>query len=133
VRTRLPGWKVADVAVNNGRSIITLDHDRAGKGAVVARLAAACDTTGAVETPSPAPGVQRHQLVESLAGEFSATWYDRFPGGWVTYRLHSTDDLEGHFANEAPSLRGFTTRAALRQTLDERSDGRLHLDPEEAR
>jgi membrane-associated phospholipid phosphatase/tRNA A-37 threonylcarbamoyl transferase component Bud32 len=133
VRTRLPGWKVADVAVNDGRSVITLDHDRAGKGAVVARLTAACDTTGAVETPSPMPGVRRDQLVESLAGEFSATWYDRFPGGCVTYRLHSTSDLEGHFANEAPSLLGFTTRAALRQALDERSDGRLQLDPAEAR
>ena len=25
------GWTVAEVAVNNGRSVITLDHDRAGK------------------------------------------------------------------------------------------------------
>jgi hypothetical protein len=133
VESRLPGWRVADVAVNNGRSVVILDHDRAGKGAVVARLSAACDTTGAVETPSPTPGVQRHQRVEGLAGEFSATWYDRFPGGCVTYRLHSTNDLEGQFANEAPSLLGFTTRAALGQALDERSDGRLQLDPGEAR
>jgi hypothetical protein len=133
VESRLPGWRVADVAVNNGRSVVILDHDRAGKGAVVARLAAACDTTGAVEAPPPAPGVQRHQLVERLAGEFSATWYDRFPGGCVTYRLHSTSDLEGRFANEAPSLLGFITRAELRQALGDRSDGRLQLDPAEAR
>jgi membrane-associated phospholipid phosphatase/tRNA A-37 threonylcarbamoyl transferase component Bud32 len=132
VRTRLPGWTVADVSVNNGRSLITLDHDRAGKGAVVARLAAACDATGAVEGPPPAPGVRRDQLVGSLAGEFSATWYDRFPGGCVTYRLHSTKDPVGQFANEARSLLGFTPRAALRQALDERSDGRLQLDPGEA-
>jgi tRNA A-37 threonylcarbamoyl transferase component Bud32/membrane-associated phospholipid phosphatase len=133
VKSRLPGWTVADVAVNNGRSVITLDHDRAGTGAVVARLAAACDATGAVETPSPTPGVRRDQLVERLAGAFSATWYDRFPGGCVTYRLHSTSDLEGQFANEAPSLLGFTTRAALRQALDQRSNGRLQLDPAQAR
>jgi membrane-associated phospholipid phosphatase/tRNA A-37 threonylcarbamoyl transferase component Bud32 len=132
VRTRLPGWTVADVSANNGRSLITLDHDRAGKGAVVARLAAACNATGAVEGPSVAPGVRRDQLVESPAGKFSATWYDRFPGGCVTYRLHSTKDLVGQFANEARSLLGFTTRAALRQALDERSDGRLQLDPREA-
>jgi hypothetical protein len=106
VRTRLPGWTVADVSVNNGRSLITLDHDRAGKGAVVARLAAACDATGAVEGPSVAPGVRRDQLVESLAGKFSATWYDRFPGGCVTYRLHSTKDLMGQFTSEARSLLG---------------------------
>jgi membrane-associated phospholipid phosphatase/tRNA A-37 threonylcarbamoyl transferase component Bud32 len=133
VRSRLPGWSVANVAVNDGRSVITLDHDRAGKGAVVVRLAAACDPAGAVEVPSQEPGVVRAARVERLAAEFSATWYDRFPGGCVTYRLHSTSDLEGQFANETPSLLGFTTRAALRQALDERSDGRLQLDPEEAR
>jgi hypothetical protein len=133
VESRLPGWTVADVAVNDGRTVVILDHDRAGKGAVVVRLTAACDATGAVETPSPAPGVRRDQLVESLAGEFSATWYDRFPGGCVTYRLHSTSDLEGQFANEAPSLLGFTTRAALSLALGQRSDGRLQLDPAEAR
>jgi len=133
MRFRPAGWTVADIAVNNGRSVITLDHDRAGKAAVVARLAAACDTTGAVETPSPTPGVRRDQRVEGLADEFSATWYDQFPGGCVTYRLHSTNDLQGQFASEAPSLLGFTTRAELRQALDERSDGRLQLDSEEPR
>jgi hypothetical protein len=129
VRSRLPGWSVANVAVNDGRSVITLDHDRAGKGAVVVRLATACDPAGAVEVPSQEPGVRRAARVERLAAEFSATWYDRFPGGCVTYRLHSTSDLEGQLANETPSLLGFTTRAALRQALDERSDGRLQLDP----
>jgi tRNA A-37 threonylcarbamoyl transferase component Bud32 len=133
VHTRLPGWTVAEVAVNNGRSVITLDHDRAGKRAVVARLTAACDTTGAVETPSPAPGVRRDQLVEGPAGAFSATWFDRFPGGCLTSRLHSSSDPTGRFATEVPSLLGFTTRAALRQALDDRSDGRLQLDPGKAR
>jgi hypothetical protein len=118
VESRLPGWTVADVAVNDGRSVITLDHDRAGAGAVVVRMAAACDPAGAVER---------------LVGEFSATWYDRFPGGCVTYRLHSTTDSTGQFANEAPSLLGLTTRAALRQALEQRSHGQLQLDAGEAR
>jgi hypothetical protein len=47
VETRLPGWTVANVAVNDGRSMITLDHDRAGAAAVVLRMAAAaCETKG---------------------------------------------------------------------------------------
>jgi hypothetical protein len=70
--------------------------------------------------------------VERLAGAFSATWYDQFPGGCVTYRLHSTTDLTGQFANEAPQVLGFTTRGQLRQALSQRSHGRLHLDPGEA-
>jgi hypothetical protein len=133
VESRLVGWKVAEVAVNDGRSVVILDHDRAGKKAVVLRLAAACDSAGAVEVPSQEPGTRRFVQVERLVGAFSATWYDRFPGGCLTYRLHSTTDPTGQFANEAPSLLGFTTRDALRQALDARSDGRLRLDPGEAR
>ncbi|HEV2919974.1 MAG TPA: phosphatase PAP2 family protein, partial [Actinomycetota bacterium] len=37
------GWSVAEVAVNDGRSVLTLDHDRAGAAALVVRLTAACD------------------------------------------------------------------------------------------
>jgi tRNA A-37 threonylcarbamoyl transferase component Bud32/membrane-associated phospholipid phosphatase len=133
VRSRLPGWTVANVTVNDGRSVITLDNDRAGKGAVVVRLTAACDPTGAAEVPSQVPGVRRYEQVEVHAGEFTASWYDRFPGGCVTYRLHSRTDSEGRFAIEVPSLLGFTTRASLREALSQRSDGRLQLDPDEAR
>jgi hypothetical protein len=43
------GWSVAEVAVNNGRSVLTLDHDRAGAAALVVRLSAGCDPVGAVE------------------------------------------------------------------------------------
>jgi tRNA A-37 threonylcarbamoyl transferase component Bud32 len=133
VRTRVPGWKVAEVGVNNGRSVIFLDHDRAGKRAVVVRLAAACDTTGAVETPSAQPGVRRYQRIDPSTSVFGATWYDRFPGGCVTYRLHSTSDVEGSFAIELPGLLGFTSRDELRQALIERSNERLQLDPEQPR
>ncbi len=129
LRTTLPGWTVANVTANNGRSIITLGQDRAGPAAVVARLSAACDTAGAVEVPAAQPGVRAWQRVERLAGGYTATWYDRFPGGCVTYRLHSTTDPEGGFAVEARLLLGFTTRQALRQALEQRSGGRLHLDP----
>ncbi len=132
VESRLPGWTVADVAVNDGRSVITLDHDRAGASAVVVRMAAACDPAGAVEKPAPEPGVRQFVRVERLVGEFTATWYDRFPGGCLTYRLHSTTDPTGQFANEAPQVLGFATRGQLREALNQRSHGRLHLDPGEA-
>jgi tRNA A-37 threonylcarbamoyl transferase component Bud32 len=132
VQTRLPGWKVADVAVNNGRSVITLDHDRAGKGAVVVRLAGGCNTTGTIETPSPAPGVRRSERVDQSTSVFGATWYDQFPGGCLTYRLRSSSDVEGSFAAELPVLLGFTSRDTLRQALSQRSGGRLRLDPKRA-
>jgi tRNA A-37 threonylcarbamoyl transferase component Bud32 len=134
VESRLPGWTVANVAVNDGRSQVTLNHDRAGEAAVVLRLTRACDTGAAVETPPPASDVRRWERVDQLGGgRYAATWYDRFAGGCVAYRLRSASDPVGQFANEVPSLLGFASRTALRQALDDRSGGRLHLDPGEAR
>jgi hypothetical protein len=110
--------------------VLTLDHDRAGDAALVVRLTAACDPGGAVESPSPVEGVRHFQRIESsTGGGFGATWYDQFPGGCVTSRLRLTTDPNGEFAAQAPQVLGFTTRQALRQALDERSGGRLHLDP----
>jgi hypothetical protein len=70
------GWRVAEVAVNNGRSLITLNHDRAGAAALVVRLTAGCDPSGAVEGPSATAGVRHYQGIESPTGEFTATWLD---------------------------------------------------------
>jgi tRNA A-37 threonylcarbamoyl transferase component Bud32 len=126
------GWTLAEVAVNDGRSVLTLNHDRAGDAALVARLTASCDPGGAVEGPSQTTGVRHYQQIESRTGQFTLTWYDQFPGGCVTSRLHLTTDPNGEFAAQAPQVLGFTTRAALREALSQRSDGRLQLDPGEA-
>jgi hypothetical protein len=95
----------------------------------VLRLTAACDPAGAVQAPSPAPGVRRYQRAGPRTGEFRATWYDLFPGGCLTYQLHSTSDVKGSFTADLPALLTFATRDALRQALRQRSDGRLWLDP----
>ena len=94
--------------------------------------AASCDTTGTVQTPSPTQEVRRYQRVDRATDAFGATWYDRFAGGCVSYRLHSTSDVEGSFATELPGLLGFTSRDGLRQALSQRSGGRLELDPKQA-
>jgi tRNA A-37 threonylcarbamoyl transferase component Bud32 len=127
------GWSLGNVTVNDGRSVITLNHDRAGNAALVVRLTAACDPSGAVEGPSANADVRHYQQIESRSGEFAATWYDQFPGGCVTSRLHLTSDPNGEFAAQAPQVLGFTTRAALQEALNQRSDGRLQLDPGAAR
>ena len=96
---------------------------------MVVRLTATCDPAGAAEQPSGRPGVRHFERVERAADGYDATWYDRFPGGCMTSRLRSTADPGGRFATQAPAVLGFTTRQALRQLLEERSGGRLHLDP----
>jgi tRNA A-37 threonylcarbamoyl transferase component Bud32 len=129
VREELPGWSVSGVAVNDGRSVITLDQDRAGYAAVVLRLAATCDTGDAVEAPSQVAQRQRFESPDQVGGGYDATWYERFQGGCVTYQLHSQEDPVGRFAAEARVLVSFTSRQDLRDELERRSNGRLQLDP----
>jgi membrane-associated phospholipid phosphatase/tRNA A-37 threonylcarbamoyl transferase component Bud32 len=129
VRALPAGWTIAKVTANDGRSTITFNHDRAGDRSLRLRLAATCDSAGADQRPSRTPGVRRSERVERTTDAFAATWYDRFPGGCVTYRLRSTDDPAGGFAGEVDEMLTFSTRDTLREALQDRSNGRLQLDP----
>ena len=121
------GWTVANITVNDGRSVLTLDHDWAGVAALVVADRLRSERGG--RGPSATTGVRHYQRIQS-AGEATATWYDQFPGGCVTSQLHLTSDPNGEFAAQAPQVLGFTSRAALQEALSRRSDGRLQLDPE---
>jgi tRNA A-37 threonylcarbamoyl transferase component Bud32 len=127
------GWSVAEVAVNNGRSVITLNHDRAGGEAVVVKLTAACDLTGATEVTSEQPGTRRYLRMGRDATGSSATRAYTFAGGCVTQRFRGAGPGALGMRETAASELGFMTRAELRQALSQRSGGRLQLDPGEAR
>jgi len=122
-------WTVAKVAVNNGRSVITLDHDRAGSGAMVVRLTASCDLAGATEVTSEQSGARRYLRVDRNSTEFSATRAYTFPGGCVTQRFRAAGPSALRLSDTASSEFGFITREELRQALSQRSHGRLELDP----
>jgi tRNA A-37 threonylcarbamoyl transferase component Bud32/membrane-associated phospholipid phosphatase len=135
VQLRPVGWTVAGVAVDNGRSVITLDHDRAGKGAVVVELtsASACDLAGAEKVTSEQRGAQRYWRVDSNVPVFAATRFYVFSGGCVSARLTAPAGSRQQLITETSSAFGFTTRQELRRALSQRSDGRLQLDPGEPR
>jgi tRNA A-37 threonylcarbamoyl transferase component Bud32/membrane-associated phospholipid phosphatase len=128
------GWRFLTVSegpwpsgARNGWSMFSLAKYQAG--ALVVRLDAACDTGGAVEQPADRPGTRRYQRTGRGGSDPVATWHTVFPGGCVTAELHSTDPTDAAMANEARSMIDFTTRQALQQALERRSDGRLRLDP----
>jgi tRNA A-37 threonylcarbamoyl transferase component Bud32/membrane-associated phospholipid phosphatase len=124
------GWSVAEVAVNNGRSVITLDHDRVGRAALVVRLtAAACDLTGAREVTSEQRGARRYLRIDAS----STTRFYVFSGGCVTQRFRATAPTPAQMSARATSDFGFITREELRQALSQRSHGRLELDPQQGR
>ena len=126
------GWSVAEVAVNNGRSLITLNHDRAGNAAMVVELTDSCDLTGTAEVTSELPGARRYLRTDRDSERFSVTRSYVVPGGCITGRF-TAPAAQQHLAGETSSAIGFTTRQELAQALSERSDGRLQLDPGTAR
>jgi hypothetical protein len=126
-----PGWSLALVNVHRGEARLTFDHDRAGDSALVARLRARCDVGEAVEVPAADPRVTRFQHGPGGTAA-DATWYEVFPGGCVTMRLDSDTedpDVVREVATEARTVLNFATRRALQEALEQRSDGRLSLDP----
>ena len=104
VRELPTGWLIAQVAVNSGRSVITLNHDRAGPGAIVAELTASCDLGGAAEVGSDQPGMRRYERTERSAPQFSGHPLRRVP--WPL--PHQPDDRGGRAAarpaGEAPRI-----------------------------
>jgi hypothetical protein len=119
------GWTVAEVAVNNGRSVITLDHDRGGRAALVVRLTASCDLAGARQVTSEQPGARRYYLRTGSSG----TRFYEFAGGCVTQRFRAAAPSAARMSDTAASDFGFVTRDKLRQALSQGSHGRLELDP----
>jgi hypothetical protein len=94
------------------------------------RLTADCDTTGARPTPPNQPGTRRSERT-ATADSTQTTWHTVFPGGCVTAQLRAGSNADPAIIDEAAAAIGFTTRPALQQALEQRSDGRLHLDPSE--
>jgi tRNA A-37 threonylcarbamoyl transferase component Bud32/membrane-associated phospholipid phosphatase len=131
VRALPAGWTFGAANARNGWSKLTLDHPQVGFPALVVRLTADCDTTGAVPTPPDQPGTRRYERTEPGQPGPAATSYTVFPGGCVTAQFRSTSDDDAALVDQAASAIGFTTRPALQQALDQRSNGRLHLDPGE--
>jgi membrane-associated phospholipid phosphatase/tRNA A-37 threonylcarbamoyl transferase component Bud32 len=128
------GWRFVTISENsrpsaarNGWSLFTLAKYQVGF--LVVRLSATCDTTGAVQQPSDQPGAQHYERSNQSGSGRAATWYTVFLGGCVTAQLDWTSAADAGIVTEASSVIDFTTRQALQQALEQRSAGRLHLDP----
>jgi tRNA A-37 threonylcarbamoyl transferase component Bud32/membrane-associated phospholipid phosphatase len=123
------GWALGHVTVVAGESVVTLDHDRAGDGALVATLTARCAPGRAGEVTSDESGVRSFQAVTTAAGRSTTTRFDVFAGGCLTTRLLAPPDQQTRLTADIPRLLGFTARETLDRALEQRSGGRLRLDP----
>ncbi len=126
------GWSFGLLTVNNGLSTITVNHDRAGSEAIDLRFADSCDVTGATEVAADVPGARRFERRPDDGTDTILTWYEVFPGGCATVQLSSRNaapEVLEDVTAQAGEVIGFVSRAELARALDERSDGRLELNP----
>jgi hypothetical protein len=124
------GWSLNDVQVRSGDATIVFDTDRPHRiAAVTVRLAPACDLAGAREVSSEQPGARRYLKIERAAAPVAVTRSYVFQGGCVTERYLAAGASPERLAVQASTAFGFVTREALDRDLDQRSDGRLRLDP----
>jgi hypothetical protein len=96
------------------------------------RFTESCDVSGATEVVADVPGARRFERDPVDGTDTILTWYEVFPGGCATARLSSGSAAPGVITDvtaEASRVIGFVPRADLARALDERSDGRLQLDP----
>jgi tRNA A-37 threonylcarbamoyl transferase component Bud32 len=132
VATLPVGWSLGHVYANSGRSIFTVNHDRAGHGALEVRLTRRCDVRGTVEVDGRVPGSRRYTRSTATAGLVEQYAYDVFPGACITTRLRSRTPIAevlSEVTRDASAVVGYVPRTALADALLDRSDGRLHLDP----
>jgi tRNA A-37 threonylcarbamoyl transferase component Bud32 len=123
------GWGFGGASARNGWSEFTLNDVVTPQGLVV-RLAASCDIAGAIEKPSDQSGARRYERAEPGHSGPATMWYLLFEGGCTTAQFRSASDVDAALASQASTAIGFATRPALQHALDQRSNGRLQLDPD---
>ena len=97
------GWEVATVNVNQDRTVITLDSDRAGDSAAILRFEERCDITEAVSAPSDQPAADRFDSIITATPSFQGARYYVFPGGCVSWVF---DFDSGASATESVAVAG---------------------------
>ncbi len=145
IRSLPTGWSLGRVEALRSTSVITLDNDRAGRGALQLTLTGHCAVGRAAAVRTTEPGISRLRALGGGPG-FGATWYDVFPGGCVQIALRPATQQAGvnvqislgpatqqagpnqNLAAQIPAIIGYVSRAALRHDLAQRSGGRLRLN-----
>jgi hypothetical protein len=87
------GWVVASVSVDQDRTTVRFDSDRAGDNAAILEFARACDVSGAVKAPSDLYPASRFDDIERLVPGFRARRHYTFPGGCVSWSFDFDDGV----------------------------------------
>jgi hypothetical protein len=125
------GWDVSGLEATDEEGRFWLDSNRDGVRAVEIRLDERCDTTGATEIPSDREGMQRWERVVQVTPEYVGTRFYVFDGGCISVLFRLAGENRAEPLGFATSGLGAVPRDAVRAAVDEQTDGRLELDPDQ--
>lgn len=87
-----------------------------------------CDLAGATEVPSDEPGTKRYERLRDVEQGYVGERLYVYAGGCTTLDFRLPGQGRAQQVGEASLAVGFVPREALREGVERRSDGRLHLD-----
>ena len=114
------GWDVDTVAIDQDRTQVVLDSDRAGMGAARLRFEDGCDLGEAVEVPSNQEGADQFELIEQVEPRFRAQRYYVFPGGCVWWDFDFDDDASAALSIELGDQLSLISRELINENIREK-------------
>ena len=113
------GWSVSTTNVNQDRTIVRFDSDRAGPDAAVLNFDETCDLSGSAAVPSGDARIDRYERVDSVDPSYTASWYSVVEGGcwWWDFRFRS--GASATFAVEIDGALRPVSRSDINATLAE--------------
>jgi hypothetical protein len=111
------GWEVATVEIDQDRTQVTLDSDRAGVGAARLRFEDDCDLGAAVEVPSDREGAEQFEFIEQVEPGFAGQRYYVFPGGCAWWDFDFDDDASAALSIELGDQVSLITRQAINENI----------------
>ncbi len=123
------GWHFSDMEVEQDEARFWLDSDRDGRHAIEVRLTASCDTTGATEIPSDRAEMRRLERVMQVFPEYVGQRFYLFDGGCVSVLFTVSGGNRAEALAVVTQGLGAVPRDELRALVQEKSGGRLELDP----
>jgi len=118
--TELPaGWEVESVDINQERTIVTLDSDRAGDNAAVFHYERSCDIGDAVSVPSDDDRIERFEDLERIEPGYRARSYSRFAGGCWWWRFNFVPGASATIAVQVSGSIDWLSRDDLNATIAE--------------
>lgn len=113
------GWTVDSVSVNQDRTIVRLESDRAGDDAAVLRFEETCDIGGAGLVPSDDPGIERYAYSERIEPKYLASAYYRFEGGCWWWQFDFVEGVPGELADDVIESLIWISRDELNEMIAE--------------